>query len=336
MKVTIRDVARLAGVSPATVSMVLNNKGGISEATRDRVMDVIKVAGFTPNLNSRRLSMKKSFNISIVMNNTSSPFANLFYYEVAGGLLERSKMYGYNIVFTDIEVKDSAIVLPDIVERHDTDGIVFFQDADETVLKEIYQRGIPYVVVDAHKRYEGYDFTGIFTDNEQASYTATKYLIANGHKEIAYVGSSYQKDFYAQCFTGFIKALNEFNLSIPSSWILIDAYDDMSAYACMDKIFQSGNIPSAVYCPGDIFAIGVSKCAKDHGLALPGDLSVMGFDNIILSRFCEPRLTTIGIDMAQMGALAMDIIERKIKGETVKSIFVVSDNIIVRDSVKHK
>lgn len=333
-KVTIRDVARLAGVSPATVSLVLNNKGGISDTTRDRVLDVIRVAGFTPDLNSRRLSMKKSFNISIIMNNVSSPFANLFYYEVAGGLLERSKKYGYNIVFTDIQIKDSSITLPDIVERHDTDGIVFFQDTDETVLKEIYQRGIPYIVVDAHKHYDNYGFTGIFTDNEKASYTATKYLIENGHRKIAYIGSSYQRDFYVQCFTGFIKALNEHDLSIPSSWILIDAFDDASAYACMEKVIQSGNLPTAVYCPGDIFAIGVSKCAKDHGYHLPDDLSVIGFDNIILSRFCEPRLTTVGVDMVEIGTLAMDLIERKIQGEPVTNAVVESGNIIVRESVK--
>lgn len=333
-KVTIRDIARIAGVSPATVSLVLNNKIGISEATRNRVLEVVQMAGFTPNVNSRRLSMKKSFNISIIMNNASSPFANLFYYEVAGGLMERSKKYGYNVVFTDIQIQAGQIVLPRIVEQFDTDGIVFFQDTDETVLQEIFQRGIPYVVVDAHKIYEAYDFTGIYTDNEKASYTATKYLIDNGHREIAFVGSSYQRDFYVQCFTGFIRALNENKLSIPSSWIQIDARDDLSAYACMTKIIQSGPLPTAVYCPGDIFAIGVSKCAKDHGLKLPEELSVIGFDNIIISRFCEPQLTTIGIDMVAMGTLAMDIIEKKIKGEPVTNTTVESSRIIIRESVR--
>ena len=333
-KYTIKEIAKMAGVSPTAVSFVINNKNGVSAKTREKVSKVIESTNFKPSFNSMRLFFKKSYNISIIIKQTSSPFNDLFYFEIAKGLLDKSKEFGYNIVFSDISLEGNNVILPEIINRNDTDGIIFLQDTDKTILNEIDKRNIPYVVVDTHS--PNNDFTCITGDYLLSSFTATKYLISKGHKNIAFIGSSYIPDYYHQAFTGYKNALEETNMSIPPSWIQIDAFDEASSYKCMERILKSRTIPSAVFCSGDLFAISAIKCAKDNGYKVPEDISFIAVDDILLSRYIEPKLTTVKIDKEKMGSLAMELIIKKINNEQVDSIIVESDNIIERDSVFKK
>lgn len=331
-KVTIRDIAKIANVSPTAVSFVINNKSGVSEDTRKRVNEAIQLTNFTPSVNSRRLFFKKSFNISIVIRKTSSPFDDLFYFEIARGLLERSKIYGYNIVFTDVNIENNNVILPDIIKQNDTDGVIFLQDTDNSIIKEIDKKNIPYVVVDAHSVPDS--ITVVAADYELSSYTAVKYLISSGHRKIAFIGSSFIPEFHMQAFGGYKRALDGINASIPFSWIQSHAIDEITSYKCMENILKSSSLPTAVFCSTDVFAIGAIKCVKDRGLGVPVDMSFTSIDDILLSRYFEPKLTTVRIDMPAMGEIAMDQIIKKINQEPVKSITVKSDNLIIRDSVR--
>ena len=332
-KLTIKEIAKLAGVSATAVSFAINKKDGISEETRKKVLGVIKRTNFIPSLNSRRLFFKKSYNISLAIKQSSSPFSDLFYFEITKGVLGKSKEYGYNIVFTDILLEDGIVQVPEIVKQNDTDGIIFFQDTEQSILNEIERLEIPYIIVDAHT--SNSNFTYVNADSELSSYTATKYLIGQGHKGIAFIGSSYIPDYYLQAFSGYKNAVQEINMSIPPSWIQINAIDEFSAYRCMENILKSTPIPSAVFCAGDIFAIGAIRCAKDLGFKIPHDISFIGVDDILLSRYIEPALTTIKIDKLQMGILAVELLVKKINSENVESIIVESDKIIERDSVRN-
>jgi len=332
-KLTIKEIAKLAGVSPTAVSFVLNNKKGVSEKTRKKVREVIEKTNFVPSLNSRRLFFKKSYNISLVIQQSSSPFSDLFYYEITNGILEKSKEFGYNIVFTDISMKGNSMEIPNIIKYKDTDGIIFYQDTERAILREVDKLNIPYVIVDAHSTSS--DFTSINADSELLSYTATKFLIERGHVDIALISSSYIPEYYIQIFTGYKNALEEVRVSISPYWIQNNAFNELSAYNCMENILKNALKPSAVFCAGDIFAIGAIRCAKDKGYRVPEDISFIGVDDIILSRYIEPALTTIRIDKALMGRLAMDLLVKKINGESVESIILESDNIVVRNSVKN-
>lgn len=331
-RLTITDIAKMAGVSKTVVSFVINNKSGVNEETRRKVKEILQKTNFKPSINSRRLSYQKSFNISIVIRKDSSPFNNLFYFEIAQGLLEKSKEFGYNVVFTDISEKNGKIIFPEIIEQKDTDGVIFFQDTELTILNEMDQRGIPYIVVDAHP-YNNH-FTCINANYELSAYTATMYLIESGHKDIAFISSSFVPNFYTQVFSGFKRALEESGISIPSSWIQINATDETSAYKCMEDILDKGSHPSAVFCAADILAIGAIKCVKEKGYQVPADISFVSIDDIVLARYMEPALTTVRIDKIRMGSLAMELLVRKINGEQVESLTVDSDNLIVRYSVR--
>jgi DNA-binding LacI/PurR family transcriptional regulator len=330
-RLTIKDIAKMAGVSPSAVSLVMNNKEGVGDETRRTVNEIIERMEFKPNLNSRRLAFRKSFNINLVIRQNSSPFSDLFYFEVARGVLECSKRFSYNVVFTDIPVIDNIYSLPDAILMNDSDGIIFLQDTPRTILMEIEKARIPYVVIDAHTVDDTY--TSVNVDCELSAYIATRHLIDNGHEAIAFIGSSYLPEYYIQAFTGYKRAMKNVNIPIPSNWIQIDARDEITAFECMNKILEGASRPTAVFCAGDIFAVGAVNAVKAYGLFVPQDISFVGIDDIILSRYIEPPLTTVTIDKVKMGTVAMELLVKKIKGESVRSIVVESDNLVIRKSV---
>jgi len=332
-KLTIREIAKMAGVSPTAVSFVINGKDGIKDETRKRILEVIERTNFIPSMNSRRLFFQKSYNISLIIQNTASPFSNLFYFEVTRGLLEKSKEYNYNIVFTDIKVEGNNVILPNIITNKDTDGIIFFQDTDKAILNEMDRLEIPFVIVDAHNSDANYTYVN--SDCELSAFTATNHLISQGHTNIAFIGSCFIPDFYLQVFTGFSKALNTLQQPLSSSWMQIKAIDEETAYECMKEILSCKPYPTAVFCAGDIFAIGAMRCCKDLGISVPDDISVIGIDDIVLSQYIDPPLTTIRFDKASMGKIAMELLAQKIDGQQVDSIIIPSDQLIIRKSVRN-
>lgn len=331
-KLTIKDIAKMAGVSKTVVSFVINDKPGVNAETRKKVNDILQKTNFKPSMSSRRLIYQKSFNISIVMRRDSSPFNNLFYFEIAQGILEKSKEFGYNIVFTDISEDNGNIVLPNIIEQKDTDGIIFFQDTERSILNEIERRKIPYIIIDSHQNSSS--ILSVNADYELAAYKATLFLIENGHTNIGFISSSFIPEFYTQVFSGFKKAMNTLNLSIPSGWIQMDAYDELSSYKSMENILSQERIPSAIFCAADILAIGAMRCADDKGYILSDDISFVSIDDILLSRYIKPALSTVRIDKFKMGSLALELLVQKINGESLGNQTVESDNLIIRNSVK--
>jgi hypothetical protein len=178
---------------------------------------------------------------------------------------------------------------------------------------------------------------GITTVNanyELSAYTAVCYLIENGHRDIAYISSSFVPNFYLATFEGYRKALEKAQVTIQPSWIQINAVNEESAYNCMKTILENKHKPTAVFCTTDTFAIGAMKCAKDMGFKVPEDISFIGIDDIFLSNYIEPKLSTIKIDKFRMGSLAMELIMDKIQGKKVNSVVVDSDHLVIRESVK--
>lgn len=333
-KLTIKEIAKMAGVSPTAVSFVINNKGGVSETTRKKVQEIIELTDFKPSVNSRRLSLKKSYNIAIIIKETSSPFKDLFYFDIAKAVLESSKSYGYNVVFTSLSKNGGHLDLPEILKNKDSDGAIFFQDIDQTILDYMDNLKIPYIVVDSHS--PNNTLPAITIDYESSVYTATKYILNKGHKDISFIGSSYIPNFYVQAFTGYKNALSEANISINPDWIQINASDENSAFKCMEEILNRDSIPTAVVCANDTLAIGAMKCAKSLGYSIPKDISFIGLDDMLLSRYIDPMLTTVRIDKATMGKLSMDMLVKKIDGNDVKTTILQMNDVIERESVKNR
>ncbi len=327
-KLTVKEIAKMAGVSVTAVSFVLNDKPGVSQKTRDSVKRIIKETGFKPNLNSKKLLLKKSFNICLMINSFSSPFEDLFYFEITRGIINQSRKYNYNIVMSKPIMAQSE--LPDMIYSGDADGMIFMQDISPALMEKAIASGVPFVVVDSHSTKE--QVTSINPDYCGATRSATSYLIEHGHRDIAIIASRTVPEFYEQTLCGFKSALEEHNLAPNPDFFGLSASDEASAYEVARELFSKEKRPSAVVCTVDSFAIGAMRCAKDMNFSLPKDISFIGIDDILLSRYIEPKLTTIGIDKVEMGALAMDLLQQKIKGNETESVLLPME-LIVRDSV---
>ena len=328
-KLTVNDIAKKAGVSVTAVSFVLNNKPGVSDATREKIQKIISETDFKPSLSSKKLVLKKSFNICLIMNAFSSPFEDLFYFEITRGIINQSMKCGYNVIISKPIMSQSE--LPDLIYSGDADGIIFMQDINQTLIDKANASGVPFLIVDSHSNNE--NVTSINPDYKKATYDATSYLIKHGHKDIAMIASNVVPDFYTQTLSGFNEAMEEFHISPNTDFCGISALNEESAYKEAKKLLEMKKSPSAILCTVDSFAIGVMRCAKDMNLKIPDDISIIGIDDILLSRYIEPKLTTIGIDKVGMGTLAMDMIIQKIEGKTVKSTLLPME-LIERDSVK--
>ena len=330
-KMTIREIAQMANVSQTAVSFVLNNKPGVSDDTRKRVLEIIEKTNFQSDRNSKRLALNKSFNICLAYFDTFSPFNDLFYVEVAKAMIDRVGSYGYNIIMSKFEYQNGRLKLPEAITAKDADGVVIIQDVDSTVLDEIAKVGLPYIILDSYS-----DDSNVFSigiDAHDYTRKAVKYLAEKGHEKIALIGSSFIPAFWNQVSNSYYRTMTELGLTWCNSWLENTADDENTAYECMERILHSDDRPTAVFCVGDIYAIGAIRCIKKAGLRVPEDISVMGVDNIVLGKYLEPALTTIDIHTEQMGQQGLDALMKRINGVPTQSLRMSNSIIVERDSV---
>ena len=328
-KLTVKDIAKRAGVSVTAVSFVLNNRPGVSEKTREKIQKIIKETDFKPNLSSKKLVLNQSFNICLMMNMHSSPFVDLFYLDITRGIIERGMKLNYNVTIS--RPIAGGTELPNLIYSGDADGIIFLQDISPALIEKAKASGVPFIIADSHSTSD--DVTSINPDYRNAAYNATRYLIDRGHRDIAFIGYTVVPEFFEQTRSGFNDAMREQGIAPNEKLTAFTAEDEESAYQIARKLFSLSERPSAILCTADIFAVGVARCAKDMGVSIPNDISLIGIDDIILSRYIEPALTTVGIDKVAMGELAMDMIVNKIRGEESKSTLLPMQ-LIIRNSVK--
>lgn len=331
-KITIRELAQMAVVSQTAVSFVLNNKPGVSEETRRRVLDIIEKTNYRANRNSKRLAMNKTFNICLAYISSSSPFNDLFYFDITKILLDKSADLGYNIVLTKLESEDGVMTMPDIIADRDADGVILMQDVEPQVIHSIESLDLPCVVLDSYTNDQHICSVGM--DARHSSYIALKYLMDRGHKKIGLIASSYIPEFWMQIYAGYTQALSERSLSIDPGWVRYNAVDEESAYACTEQILATGDLPTALFCAGDIYAVGAIRCIQDHGLRVPEDISILGCDNIILGKYITPALTTINPSKDEMSQYALDLLLHRMDGAAPEHIRLPSSLIIERDSVR--
>jgi LacI family transcriptional regulator len=333
-KLTIIEIAKLANVSPSAVSIVLNNKKGVSDDTRNKITEIIERLQYTPNPNSRRLIFNKTNNIAVLFKKNISPLDHFFYSEINNAILQECELLGYNLIFASVAYENGNVILPNVIKAYDVDGVIFYGDMDNEVLDSIKKFDIPFIIVDSHL--SGPNVLRVNANYMEAAYVAVSYLISIGHTRIAYIGDHSLTNYSTQTFAGYKKAIDEHKISIPMNWVQIDATDETAAYSCMKSILDQKDVPSAVFCCADIYAIGAINCIKNSGLSVPKDISVVGVDDIILSTYVDPPLTTIKIDKNEMGRIAINMLTQKIQNETVENAFVKSDNLIVRKSTAQR
>jgi DNA-binding LacI/PurR family transcriptional regulator len=214
----------------------------------------------------------------------------------------------------------------------DIESMNSFKGTDKVESPTFKTLEIPFIVVDSHQISS--DILSVSADYYEASRMATKYLISIGHVSIAFIGTNLLPFFGNQTFSGFKKVIEENRISIPINWIQLDAIDEKSSYSCMKNILSYDTLPTALVCSADIYTIGAMRCLKDNGIKIPDDISIIGIDDILLSQYVDPPLTTIKIDKVQMGKIAIDLLVEKIENNDVTNHIINTNDLIIRDSTK--
>jgi DNA-binding LacI/PurR family transcriptional regulator len=333
-KYTIKEIARMAGVSAAAVSYVLNGKKGISEETRKKIESIIKTINFVPNPNSRRLFYNKGNNIGWIIDSNAIATENLFYMELTSGLVHSCEEKGYNLVFSTVSMNEDVVRIPNIIKSRDVEGIILHCDTNHMIANEIDKYNLPIVFVDSFIQVS--NRSNVFVDYEEAAYMATRYLIEKGHQKICCLNDGDYGYFALHTFNGFKKAIEESGITVPINWTFFEASKPAKVKDFVQQVMASAYKPTALFCTGDIFAVYTINALYDLGYKVPDDVSVIGIDDIIMSAYIRPSLTTVRIDKNQMGIKALDILLDMIEsGPDHISNIKVPLQLVERASVKN-
>lgn len=333
-KLTINDIAKMANVSSATVSLVMNGKKGISPATRERVEAIIAETGFKPNAHTRRLTLKKSNTVHIVMRQRQCALFNFFCMEVLMGLLHEARRLGYNIILTTVDASNDFSEILNAVRTDDSDGAVFIQAYEPTVISVLQEANFPFICVDSHIK-SGIGVPYVDVDYYNTAYHATEYLIQNGHRDIAFISSDDSSEYFFRNFSGYTNALKDHELICRPEWMQMGADPEVPTPSCMDNILHCKHLPTAVFCTGDMLAVEAVKRIRAAGLRIPDDISVIGLDDLIVSEYMDPPLTTMTVDKFKLGVDTMQILYRIINQLPYEPENLVNSTVISRGSVKN-
>lgn len=333
-KITISDVAKLANVSSATVSYVVNGKDKVSEETKRKVLDAIEKLGYRPDFTAVSLSTGRSNIIGVmVVNETLSDVlkTNYYYSEFLGGIESVFKSK-FDILISGYRNPNDC---KEWIEARNLDGLIVLGILPEGYYDVFDEENIPILLIDTYTRMKG-PFHKVLINDELGGYLATKHLIDRGHKKIAYVGFNKLGMINSKRIAGYKKALKEVNLPIIDKYILDSGGGTFDAgLRAAENIEKLDDSITAIFASSDILALGIMKYFSDKGKRIPEDYSIVGFDDIEISRYSSPSLTTIRQDVFNKGVVAgqvmVDVIEDKINYQTTTYLPV---SIVVRESTR--
>ena len=332
---TIRDIAKIAGVSTTAVSFVLNNRPGVSDATRQHVQEVIARTGFTPNVHTRRLNLGRSFSVHVVLYWHEHDLFNQFALEILHGVFQSCKQLGYSVVFTFVEKNMDCSQLMASIRSKDCDGVILSQIEDPLFITLLQQEHIPFVCVDSHVRRDG-TLPLVEVDYYKAAYDSVMYLRRCGHTKIGYIAPTIPLELHLSTFSGYTIALRDCSLTCDPAWIGKIAFEPDAAGLYFEQLLQTGHLPTAFLCTGDPFAIDLIRRMKQHGLRIPQDMSVISMDDLLVSRYIDPPLTTVTFQKEELGRRAVNVLCRIIDGKPYESVNLLPVTIVERGSVRRQ
>lgn len=324
---TLKDVARLSGVSLATASRAINNRGEVNPETRARVLQVAEQIGYVPSSLAKGLWSGETRVIGVIITTIENPF----YANVVSGIEKVLKEQGYNILlcssYEDIQQESGAITV--LLEQR-VDGLILAPvQSKPEVVERLQKNNLPFVLVG--RTIPGIDTSYVVCDDYQIGAMAAEHLTAKGHERILFINSSlnYSAQLRAR---GFAARMKELGIKLDPKWIKSVPFHTDAKYKLFEALEQ-GLEPSAVFCFCDYMALEILHGIKERGLKVPDDIAVMGVDNLLITEITDPPLTSIDIQNQEMGILSAEILLRKLREPTAKSEqMILSPKLVERAS----
>lgn len=314
-QVTMEAVARLSGVSLATVSLVLRDKPGINSDTRRRVLEAARQLGYQRRYVTDSPRSNTITSIGLVMKSRpyDLPQVNQFYAPVIAGIESACRKQHVNLLYATLPVDDNnhPIEIPRLFSEPHADGVLLLGAfADDTITRVASEKSIPMVLVDAYAPNSHYD--SVVSDNVQGAYEAVRHLIHHGHRHIGLVGS--MANAYPSINDrriGYLRALRDYDIS--TSYFGDSPLQMEEAYHAALTLLKRNPQITAIFGCNDETAIGTMRAARELGRRLPDDLSIIGFDDIDLATHVVPSLTTMRVDKVTMGRLAVQLLTHRVE-----------------------
>jgi DNA-binding LacI/PurR family transcriptional regulator len=337
----IAEIARLANVSKAAVSLALNNKPGISEQTRERVLKIVRDSGYIHRslVNAEQIynSTKSIRFLACIHSDVVSPQYHMapFFTELINGLEKQCRAKGYALIFSSVKIETLAEEIEVLEKEHISGGIILLGTnltAEEVDVVARFQPNL--VILDA--LLELLNVNSIVMNNIMGAYTAASYLLNLGHRHIGYVQSKNRISNFESRKRGFETALKEKGLEVNSKDLFTVGDTIENAQKEFREIIASVNsLPTALFCENDYIAVGIIKALQEMSINVPEQVSVIGFDNIPQATIITPELTTIHVEKEKMGALAVkrliEIIEKK---DLAKIKIMIDTQLVERRSCR--
>ena len=293
--INIKDIAKIAGVGVSTVSRVINNHPDVKEQTRERVLEVIRENNYIPNNSARNLKKNNTNNIGVLIKGVFNPFFS----EMLDSISKRISKAGYSMILEhhDYLSDDEMNNLISMIKEKRLQGVIClggnFTDVKNDDFNDI---DVPVVLTSVNHKYgkEFSNFSSVSIDNKKAAYSATKYLIDCGHKNIALMlGDEYDIGISHRREAGYLRALSDNSIPFNNEYRILGNYDYREAYDETMKFLKKHKEVTAIFAISDIMAVGCAKAIKDMELVVGKDISVIGFDGMDISEFYNPTITTV-------------------------------------------
>jgi LacI family transcriptional regulator len=331
--VTIKDIARKANVSYATVSRALNNKRGVRQTTRSKILELAEQMSYTPNAIARGLVKKQTQTLGLILPDITNPF----YPEVARGIEEGAAERGFSIFLcnTNWERNREAHYLRLLAEKR-VDGIILAPIDNEVEAIENRLTGkIPIVYVSNAPAGTRQSF--VVMDNVLGGFLATEHLIEAGYEKIGFVGSTEDSLTVDERLAGYRRALEKYGIPIEEKYVQLGEFNEKAGYQIIRGMIAGGDFPRAVFAENDLLALGVLHGVKASGLSVPEDVAVVGFDDIPVASYPEVQLTTVSQPTYEMGRKSVEILLERIqaaeKPAAARQIYLKPSLNIRRSSV---
>lgn len=305
MRVSIKDIAKAAGVSHSTVSRALSDSPLVKAETQARIQRLAREMGYAPNAIARSLVTRQTRTVGVVVTTIADPFVA----EVVQGVEDTAQENNYSIILaSSASEPERELAAVEMLRAKRVDALIVTSSRVGALYLEHLERiGVPVVLVNNHNKQSGRYTFSVGVDNQHGGYLATSHLIERGHRRIGYISGPVERSDSAERQAGYCQALDEADIPFDPSLVIPGNGRLDGGERALSALVDLVERPTAVFCYNDMTAIGMISAARKVGLSAPDDLAVVGFDDIpMAARFCPP-LTTIAQPQHDMGRRAMDM-----------------------------
>jgi DNA-binding LacI/PurR family transcriptional regulator len=336
--VSIKDIARVAGVSHSTVSRALSNSPLVKTETKARIQRLAREMGYSPDARARSLVKGQTRTIGVVVTTIADPFAA----EVVQAIESTAYDHGYTVILSSSNAEpEREIAAVEMLRSKRVDGVIVTSSRVGALYVEHLERiGVPIVLINNHSEHGGRYTYGVSVDNQHGGCLATTHLIEQGHRRIAYISRPSDYKSNLERMAGYRLALDRASIPFEPALVVRGTGRADGGEGALPVLMALDEPPSAVFCYNDMTAIGLLRAAREAKIAVPHDLAVVGFDDILLASYVCPSLTTVAQPKSEMGqrafqmALALmtarDPVEEGFSDVSVRGELVVRESSVIR------